>query len=398
MEMNRKGWKNYLLRKRIAEPSINCENVSPSCRIGQAQPRRGAGERPVRHGLRFEDFSAMAMFTRLRLEWLRQFLPLEHGAPSHDTFRYVFMGLDAEAFIAVLTEWSSLLAGRQIRIDGKASRGTFREDTGRCSVHLLRAWADEASLSVGQAACQDKRNEIEAIPRLLNSLGLEGVTVTIGAMGRQTAIAEQVDDAGGSYILALKGNQGQTHETVREHFRAMNRSTDACTGEQSHGRYEKRECCVESDLSFFGKSWKRQGLRCVVRVRRETCRGNSGGADGRESAVEDHDYLCSAPPEPDTILSAIRTHWGIENRCHWILDVVFGEDDSPVRDATAARNLSTLARHGASSGPITPQKNFTGQETARSQPRFELPRPAHRQLSCVSPEREDDFARISLNG
>lgn len=290
----------------------------------------------------FEDFSAMALFTRHRLGWLRQFLPLENGAPSHDTFRYVFMGLAPEALVAVLAEWSSGLAGRQVSIDGKASRGTYDRQSGQCALHLLRAWVDAASLSVGQVACECKSNEIEAIPRLLDSLRLEGALVTIDAMGCQTQVARRIDQAGGRYILALKGNQGQAHAVVKKHFTQLNIPAAARTEEHSHGRYEKRECWVQSDLSFFGKSWKWQGLTCVARIRRETCRPGGSGADGREATVEDHYYLCSTQPDAKAILAAVRAHWGIENRCHWALDVVFGEDDSPLRDLTAARNLSTL--------------------------------------------------------
>lgn len=290
----------------------------------------------------FEDFSAMAMFARHRLGWLRQFLPLKNGAPSHDTFRYVFMGLKAQAFSEILSEWSSGLAGRQVAIDGKASRGTYERASGKCAVHLLRAWVDDTSLSVGQAACDGKSNEIEAIPRLLDSLQLQGAKVTIDAMGCQRAIAERLDKAGADYILALKGNQGRAHKTVQTHFANIELPAGACTEEYAHGRYEKRECWVESDLSFFAKSWKWSGLTCVARIRRETCRPGSAGADGREATLENHYYLCSVTPDADAILCAVRAHWGIENRCHWTLDVIFGEDECPVRDSIAARNLSTL--------------------------------------------------------
>jgi predicted transposase YbfD/YdcC len=290
----------------------------------------------------FGDFCAMATFTRYRLDWLRHFLPLENGAPSHDTFRNVFMAIDADQFAAVLTEWCSVLAGKHVAIDGKALRGTFDRDAGKCLVHLLRAWVDDVSLSVGQVACAHKRNEIEAIPRLLDSLQLQGATVTIDAAGCQSAIAEQIDTADAHYILALKGNQGRAHDTVRKHLLSFERPADAGTEECAHGRYEKRECWVEDDLSFFGKSWKWQGITCVARIRRETCRPGARGTDSAEATVEEHYYLCSVAPDAETILSTVRRHWGIENRCHWTLDVVFGDDACSVRDGNAARNLSTL--------------------------------------------------------
>ena len=173
-------------------------------------------------------------------------------------------------------------------------------------------------------------------------LQLKGATVTIDAAGCQSAIAEQIDEAGANYILALKGNQGLAHDTVRKHLNSLGRPADAGTEECAHGRYEKRECWVEDDLSFFGKSWKWQGITCVARIRRETCRPGARGADSAEASVEEHYYLCSAPPDAETIMSTVRRHWRIENRCHWTLDVVFGDDACSVRDGNAARNLSSL--------------------------------------------------------
>lgn len=289
-----------------------------------------------------DDYCAMAEFARHRLEWLREWLPLDEGSPSHDTFRNVFMMVRPDEFTAALSRWQGPAGKTHLAIDGKAIRSSFDSEHGKCLVHLLRAWVDERSLCAGQVACEAKSNEIEAIPRLLETLELEGATVTIDAAGCQTAIAEQIDDAGGNYVLALKANQGQAYNTVKGHFEKSLGSSYAMTEEHSHGRYEKRECWIEEDLGFFAKSWKWQGLRCVARIRRETCRPGSRGSDGREATVEEHYYLCSTLPDARSVLGLVRQHWGIENRCHWTLDVVFGEDASPVRDRTAARNLSTL--------------------------------------------------------
>lgn len=289
-----------------------------------------------------EDYSSMASFTKHRLDWLLEFLPLENGAPSHDTFRNVFMMVRPEDFAVVIPGMFSDLSGSHVAVDGKALRSFYDPEKRKCLLHLVRAWVDERSLCVGRVACKEKSNEIEAIPRLLESINLSGATVTIDAAGCQTAIAEQIDNAGGSYILALKGNQGEAHDTVKTHFGSIVRPSDAATEEMGHGRYEKRECWVEEDLDFFDKSWKWQGLNCVVRIRRETCRKESRGTDGLEANVEDQYYLCSAEAEAEDILATVRRHWGIENRCHWVLDVVFGEDGHPVRDQNAAQNLSTL--------------------------------------------------------
>jgi predicted transposase YbfD/YdcC len=289
-----------------------------------------------------EDFSSMAAFAKHRLDWLREFLPLENGAPAHDTFRNIFLMIRPDDFAAILPEWFGGLSGEHIAVDGKAIRSSYDPDKRKCTLHLVRAWIDERSLCVARVACEEKSNEIEAIPRLLDSLDLQGATVTIDAAGCQTAIAEQIEEAGGSYILALKGNQGEAHEVVKAHFERLSRPCDAMSEESGHGRYEKRECWVEDDLSFFHKSWKWHGLTRVVQIRRETCRRESRGTDGLEANVEDQYYLCSSAADAENILATVRKHWGIENRCHWTLDVVFGEDDHPVRDRNAMQNLSTL--------------------------------------------------------
>lgn len=289
-----------------------------------------------------DDYCAMAEFAEHRLEWLREFMSLEEGAPSHDTFRNVFMMIRPEEFGAALGRWLGPNGEEHLSIDGKAIRSSFDHERGKCLVHLLRAWIDERSLCAGQVACEEKSNEIEAIPKLLDALELDGATVTIDAAGCQTAVAEQIDEAGGAYVLALKANQGQAYEAVSEHFEQSAGSSYAVSEEHAHGRYEKRQCWVEGDLEFFDKSWKWHGLRCVARIRRETCRPGSRGNDGNEATAEEHYYLCSTPPDAEHILGLVRRHWGIENRCHWTLDVVFGEDASPVREETAARNLSTL--------------------------------------------------------
>ncbi len=285
----------------------------------------------------YATFTGMATFAESQVSWLRKFLKLEEGAPSHDTFRNVFIALDPDAFAAALAAWAGELYGKHLAIDGKTIRGT--------GVHMLRAWVDDISISAGQVACKKHSNEIEAIPRLLDALALRGTTVSIDAIGCQTEIASQIDAAGGRYLLALKGNQHDAHEVVRNHFKGGGSSACARSEEFVRGRHEVRTCLIESDLGFFGKSWKWAGLTCVARVRAEVCRSGGQGADGMEATREDRFYLCSLPPEeatPETILDLARAHWSVENRCHWTLDVVFGEDACPVRDKIAARNLSTM--------------------------------------------------------
>ena len=291
-----------------------------------------------------ESFIDMEDFAHSQLPWLRSFLSLEHGDPSHDVFRNVFMAVEPQTMLAVLTSWCGELTGKHIAIDGKAMRGTRDSESGKYRVHLLRAWVDDYHLSAGQVICEEKSNEIEAIPRLLASLQLKGATVTIDAIGTQGSIAEQIIDAGAHYALALKANQKAAHQAVSEHFRQAEAQETipahhhkSITLELSHGRCEKRAYTITENLSWYDKSWKWSGLHSVAQVRREVQRS-------REAPMleETHYFLCSFPADVERLAALVRGHWSVENRCHWVLDVTFGEDHCQVRDRTAAQNLTIL--------------------------------------------------------
>ena len=229
-------------------------------------------------------FTEMGVFARTQVGWLRQFMDLRGGPPSHDTFRNVLSNVRTDAFVAILAEWAGPAHGRHVAVDGKTLCGT--------GIHLVRAWVDSLGISAGQVACAEKSNEIEAIPRLLDALELAGAVVTIDAMGCQREIASRIDLADAYYLLALKGNQGEAYDKVREHFGAgdIQRGSCARSEEISKGRYELRTCTEEEDLSFFGKSWTWAGITSVVHVRSEVCRHGGSGADGAETSVE-HRYL-----------------------------------------------------------------------------------------------------------
>ncbi len=223
-------------------------------------------------------------------------------------------------------------------------RGTYDAEKGRYLVHLVRAWVDAYSVSAGQVTCAEKSNEIEAIPRLLESLNLKGSTVTIDAMGTQPPIAEQIHEAGADYVLALKGNQKGAFEAVETHFKELLATEKACgkhpmieTLELSHGRCERREYTITDELGWFHKSWKWAGLQSVGQVRRFVQRG------AKEALHEEvHYFLCSFKADADRLAKLVRGHWSVENRCHWVLDVTFGEDHCQVRDKKGAHNLSIL--------------------------------------------------------
>jgi predicted transposase YbfD/YdcC len=301
-----------------------------------------------------ESYTDMEDFAEAQLPWLRGFLTLEHGAPSHDVFRNVFMMLQPQSVLDIFTRWCGSLEGLQVAIDGKTLRGARDAESGRQLVHLLRAWVDARSLSAGQVMCAEKSNEIEAIPRLLRALELRGATVTIDAIGAQRAIATQIHEAGADYALALKANQGGTYQAIAAAFgdtpaeapepgqpelpAAPPPGALLCeTLELSHGRCEKREYQMLGQLDWFAKSWKWAGLQAVGRVRREIQRGRDGGPQ-----IEVHYFLCSFKDDIKRFAALVRGHWSVENRCHWVLDVTFGEDHCQVRDRTAAHNFSLM--------------------------------------------------------
>jgi predicted transposase YbfD/YdcC len=294
-------------------------------------------------------FTDMETFGRTQLGWLRTFLPLEKGAPSHDVFRNIFIALRPDALLTILGDWCGELDGKQIAIDGKALRGSDSLAAGKKMVHVLRAWVDEAGISAGHELCAEKSNELDALPRLLDALSLKGATVTIDAMGCHTHIAEQINGAGGDYVIALKKNQKGAYDTVAEHFAQVDADADAGVGtpaahqstetvELSHGRFEKRVCTVTSDLGWFHKSWKWHGLHTVVRVVRTTHRTGKREALSKET----HYYLSSLAEDAAHHAGLVRGHWSVENSCHYVLDVTFGEDDCQVRDRNAAHNLCVL--------------------------------------------------------
>jgi len=295
-----------------------------------------------------DTFTDMEAFARSQLDWLRTFLPLENGAPSHDVFRNVFIALRPSYLLAVLSDWCGELKGKQIEIDGKVLRGSGNLAAGKKMIHVLRAWVSEAGVSAGHELCSEKSNELDALPRLLDALDLRGATVTIDAMACHPHITKQIHDAGGDYVIALKANQKGTLAKVAGHFEdngevgaeAAPRAgqTSVETVEFSHGRFEKRVCTVINDLSWFHKKWKWHGLRSLVRIVRTTHRAEKR----EEPSQETHYYLSSLTCDAAAHAALVRNHWSVENTCHHVLDVTFGEDDCQVRDRHGAHNLCLL--------------------------------------------------------
>ncbi|MDR2118476.1 MAG: ISAs1 family transposase [Tannerellaceae bacterium] len=289
-----------------------------------------------------ESWYDMEEFGKAKEEWLKTFLRLPGGIPSHDTFNRVFSALEPgeleKSFIAWTQAVAGLAEGEVVAIDGKSMRGT-RERGNKSIVHMVSAWAQENCLTLGQIKVDEKSNEITAIPRLLDLLVLKGCIVTIDAMGCQKDIAAKIVDKEADYILALKGNQGNLLEQVEDSFRFLDPVLSDEQTDSGHGRVETRRCQVINDLSLIEQSARWKGLQCLVKV--ESVRYFK--CSGKEE-TDTRLYITSLKPDAKLINSAVRFHWSIENSLHWVLDVAFNEDNSRKRSGFAAQNYSILNR------------------------------------------------------
>ena len=275
------------------------------------------------------------------------------GIPSHDTFGDVFARLDPAQLPDCVVSWTQaiaeLLPGEVVTIDGKTARRSYDRAGNKGAIHLVSAWATQNNLTLGQVKTEEKSNEITAIPRLLEMLELNGCIVTIDAMGCQREIAQQITDGGADYVLAVKENQGQLHEGIRDLFEgAVALGFDgvpydyAGSVDKGHGRVERRECwtITEADcLDYLDPQGQWPQLKAAVKVvghRETTACGTS----------QPRYYISSLSAPAEQLLAVFRSHWAIENSLHWTLDVSFREDQCRVRKDHGPQNLATLRQIG----------------------------------------------------
>ena len=343
---------------------LSAERLFELCNEHLEEPRRPSGN--IRHKLidifvigllgimgGLEDWESIEDYGYTKQNWLKTFLELANGMPSNDTYRRVFERLKPEQVEKVYREWVMPFVGgcigKQVAIDGKTICGASnareknkKEAEGK--IHMISAWVCEDRISIAQEKTNEKSNEITKIPEILSMIDVYGAVVSIDAMGTQTAIAETIVNAEGNYVLGLKLNQPTLYENVKEYFdwaredecEKKNLSIESYN-ECEHGRVTHRRVEVTNDVSWLEEKSRWKGLSSLICVTRRTDR--KGNISNEESF-----YIASFPMSAKDAARYVQAHWGIENRLHWSLDMVFHEDDCKIHTDNAPQNLSVLRK------------------------------------------------------
>ena len=286
-----------------------------------------------------ESFSALGDFALAKIRDLQRIIDLPNGAPSHDTFQRLFDALDADMFITCFTTFTQKLASRisnnkglrVIAIDGKAVRNSGKKNL----LRFVSAWSEENQLVLGHVKVADDSNEITAIPVLLNLLNLYGKIVTIDAIGCQRKISKQIVEGEADYVIAVKSNQKNLFEDIKPYFENTDEMSIWEEYDKGHGRIEKRTCYVTEDIDWLKNEHKWPGLKSIAMViSKRTIR--------EKTSIERRYYISSLSANSKLICNAARAHWGIENKLHWRLDVLYNQDKACIRNDNAVQNMDTL--------------------------------------------------------
>lgn len=285
----------------------------------------------------------METYAKAKEDFLKTFLDLPHGIPSDDTFNRVFSSIDSDQFERCFVKWVSelvnLTQGEVIPIDGKTIKGAKSKGK-KSPFHMVSAWASTNNMVLGQVKVSEKSNEITAIPRLLEILTLKGCIVTIDAMGCQQEIADKIIDCDADYVLAVKENQKQLYQDIQDEFRFGKYIQVHLSEDFDHGRIETRKCSVITDFKFIEDTNKWTELKTIIKI--ESTREFKNSDKPTQTATRY--YISSLIAKPEDFQKIIRSHWHIENKLHWTLDVAFSEDASRKRIGNAAQNFSVLMK------------------------------------------------------
>ena len=301
-----------------------------------------------------DDWVAISLFGKKKLRFLRRFLPYENDTPSHDQLGYLFSRINHKQFAQCFINWTSSLQQAVkgvVAIDGKTLRRSFDKTDNKADnkgpIHMVSAWSSEQNLVLGQLKVDAKSNEITAIPELLDLLEIEGAIVTIDAMGCHRKIARKIREKKADYIFSLKGNQGTLRDDVELFFKEQGErnfaeTTVSCheTVEKNHGRIETRKTIVCTDINWLQEAHDWPGLSSIIMI-------ESSFEKGEETVCETRFYISSVCAQAEFMAGAIRQHWGVENGLHWVMDMVFRDDECRVRKNNAPANFTTI-KHMAS--------------------------------------------------
>ncbi|MDF1678058.1 MAG: ISAs1 family transposase [Legionellaceae bacterium] len=286
-------------------------------------------------------------FGEEKLDYLRRFLPFDNGIPSKNTYARVFSSLNPDEFKTCFVSWVQSfqqVLGNLIAIDGKTLRKSFDKANQQSAIHMVSAFATASKLVLGQQKVDDKSNEITAIPKLLDLLSLEGMIVSIDAMGTQKEIANQIIEKNADYVLALKGNNSRLHDDIRLFLETEagkkqgSKLTGSCEEiDKGHGRVEQRTCYVSDQIHWLEQQEQWRNLKSIIMV--ESCI-----TVGEHTTTERRYFISSLPANAKKVSEAIRSHWAVENSLHWVLDVTLREDDCRVRKDHAPENMA-MVRH-----------------------------------------------------
>jgi len=290
-----------------------------------------------------DNWTAICNFGKIKLEWLRNYFPYEYGIPSHDVLGKVFARIEANKFNECFINWvntlSEITKGEVIAIDGKTIRKSNDKRINKCAFHVVSAYATENRLCLGQECVEQKSNEITAIPKLLELLVVKDCIITIDAMGCQKDIAKKIIQKQADYVLMVKGNQKILQKDIAATFTTDLPMKASKEHDLGHGRIEIRTCMVTEDLTLLSNKDKWKGLKSVVKVESERINKQTG-----KHSKETRYYISSLAADAKHLNTVVRKHWGIENNLHWVLDVIFKEDQSLKKIGNSALNFNIMTK------------------------------------------------------